>query len=329
MSEEKQLPAAYQSTPPAVIQPKKFSVATVQDAMQLGDLFVKAGLFEVSDAEAKKGVTEEKKAALAATKLVFGASYGLSPAASLAGLHVVKGKIELDYKALGALIKRTPGYDYKVLVSTEQVAKIEFFKFGVSVGIQEWNTADMQKANLGGDMHSKYPRVMKFARCMHEGVAKYMPEISMGFGLSDGQGEASEEEIVREIAQKELESEAIESGNVIVEAVTVDEETGEVTETVVSPVAPTTSERLAKEAEIHNERGNKELAESCDKAAKANMSDRGAYIATGTKNGWTNPQLMEFIKSKDWKFTEMLKSQADQATEYVKAHTYNDFRAGK
>lgn len=331
MTEGRSLPAKPKPALPMVQQqrPAGLMINSIADAKELGALFVTAGLFEPSKREAEKGVTEEKKAAIATTKLIFGQALGLSPGASLQALHVMNGKIEMDYKLIGALIKERPGYDYKVLQSTNEIAEIEFIKDGVVVGVTKFDVDDMVRANLGGDLHAKYPRTMKFARCMHEGCNRYMPEILMGLGVGDGEHSITTEvEEVHDLAEAELEIEAIESGNVEVISSTCNED-GEVTELEVQAKKPTFDQVAAREAEIHRERGHEQLAEEKEQLSVATAVQRQDIMAAGKANGWETSQIAEYIRTDFVALTKVLRSQVAPICTFLKNHSYDQWLTSK
>lgn len=174
MSEQKQLPQVVQQ------RGQLMSPEDLLNAKNIADVFVESGMFEVSAKEAEKDMTPSKKQAIATVKIIAGQEMGLTPFAAMRGMHIVQGKPMPAYQTLAALVKRTPGYDYKVLESTNDIARIEFFRNGESLGISKFDVDDMVKANLGGGMHAKYGKNMKFARAMTNGVNMLCPEVTMG-----------------------------------------------------------------------------------------------------------------------------------------------------
>lgn len=151
-----------------------------QDLYDMAQMFVDAGMCEVSDKEASRGVDAKTKLAMAAVKIQAGGELGLKPYAAIKGIHLIKGKATPSYQVLAALIRKTPGYDYKVLEHSNDRAAIEFFKDGESLGVSEFTTQDMVQANLANDMWRKYKRRMLYARAMTEGVNVFCPEVTDG-----------------------------------------------------------------------------------------------------------------------------------------------------
>lgn len=169
---------------PAVVQ-GNFQISTLEDAMKMGDLFIKAGLFEVTEKDEKAGMSADKKQAIAAVKVIAGAGMGLSPFAAMAGLHVIKGKVTQSYQTMLAMLRKTPGYDYKILKADIDEAQIEFFRNGESLGVSTFNENDIKRAGMGGNpMHAKYPKQMKLARAVTFGINAFCPEVLQGPGYT-------------------------------------------------------------------------------------------------------------------------------------------------
>jgi hypothetical protein len=183
MAEEKQLPSVLPKALPAAQEQMNWLANPLEhlDKIErMGALFVKSGLFKPTDKEASQGVSEEQRCAEATVKIIAGAEYGLTPFKAMKGLHNIKGKLTPSYQVIGAKIKSTPGYDYKVLQRDEQVAKIEFFRGGQSLGVSTFTRDDAAKAQLINHMYNKFGRNMLFARAMTDGANAYVPEIFDG-----------------------------------------------------------------------------------------------------------------------------------------------------
>lgn len=168
MSENKQLPALRNEAG------KGLQITTIDDLKNVAGLFLQSGIFE----DLTGG--PEKAMAQAAVKVLAGQELGITPFAAMKGIHLIKGKPTPSYQMVGAIIKRSPRHNYKVLRSDDECAEIEFFCDGISQGKSKFDTADMQRANLGGDNWKKYPRQMRFARAMTMGANLYIPEVFAG-----------------------------------------------------------------------------------------------------------------------------------------------------
>lgn len=180
MTDSKQLPA--------VIAAENYLNELAMDsdkATKVGDLFLKAGLFSVTDKEDKAGITPEVKSARAGVKIMFGASMGLTPAESMKGLHIIKDKVMPSYQVMLTKVRRY-GYDYVWYVRTKEVAELEILgyreKDGTrkSLGRGSFSTEDMQRAMLGGDNWKKWPIQMRVSKIVSELVNTCCPEIFGG-----------------------------------------------------------------------------------------------------------------------------------------------------
>lgn len=170
MTNEKQLPTVARGS---------LQITTIEDAKSIGDLFSLAGLFDSTTREEAQGMTPEKKQAINAVKIIAGNSLGLNPLDAMK-LHIVKGKITIGYQQLLAMIRRTPGYDYRIVENSIEAAEVEFFRNGQSLGTTRFDTADMQRAGLGGDNWRKYPAQMRLSKAVSAGVSAHCPEVTGG-----------------------------------------------------------------------------------------------------------------------------------------------------
>lgn len=170
MTNEKQLPAVARGS---------LQITTIEDAKSIGDLFSLAGLFDSTTREEAQGMTPEKKQAINAVKIIAGNSLGLNPLDAMK-LHIVKGKITIGYQQLLAMIRRTPGYDYRIVENSIEAAEVEFFRNGQSLGTTRFDTADMQRAGLSGDNWRKYPAQMRLSKAVSAGVSAHCPEVTGG-----------------------------------------------------------------------------------------------------------------------------------------------------
>lgn len=143
------------------------------DIFRLGQAFAKSGYFQDARDEAQ-----------AVVKIIYGQELGISPAASMSGIHIISGKPILSATALAGLIKaRRPGYDYKVLELTDDVCRLEFYESGAVVGLSEFSLKDAKNAELVGGKNvnwKKYPKNMLFARAISNGARLYCPDIFVG-----------------------------------------------------------------------------------------------------------------------------------------------------
>lgn len=158
----------------------KLVVQNEMNITSLSEIFAQSGYF--SDA---------KGAAQAAVKILAGRELGLKPIESMTGINIIKGKVQLSAVVMASVLKRTPGYDYKVLEHSETICKIDFIRNGQSLGVSKFDVADARQAKLlDGDNYKKYPRNMLFARAMSNGIRWFCPEVLGGPAYTPGELEA-------------------------------------------------------------------------------------------------------------------------------------------
>lgn len=143
------------------------------DIFRLGAAFAKSGYFQDARDEAQ-----------AVVKIIYGQELGISPAASMSGIHIISGKPVLSATALAGLIKsRRPLYDYRVVILDDDGCELEFFESGKSVGKSSFTMTDAKNAELVGGKNpnwKKYPKNMLFARAISNGARLYCPDIFTG-----------------------------------------------------------------------------------------------------------------------------------------------------
>mgnify|MGYP006883615955 CR=1 FL=1 len=149
---------------------KELVVRAGLDIASLGDILAKSGYFQ-----------DTREAAQAIVKVLAGQELGFGPVASMTGVYIVKGKVSLSANLMGAAVKRSGRYNYRVLELTDEAAEIEFFEDGKGIGRSRFTLQDAQKAGLNGsDNWRKYPRNMLFARALSNGVKWYCPDVTGG-----------------------------------------------------------------------------------------------------------------------------------------------------
>ncbi|HRU95549.1 MAG TPA: hypothetical protein P5195_10000, partial [Anaerolineae bacterium] len=106
---------------------------------------------------------------------------------------------------MGAAVKRSGRYNYRVLELTDEAAEIEFYEDGKAIGRSRFTLDDAKKAGLNtSDNWRKYPRNMLFARALSNGVKWYCPDVTGGpaytpdelGAMVDEDGDVVESEIV-------------------------------------------------------------------------------------------------------------------------------------
>jgi hypothetical protein len=146
------------------------STLSFDNLQTLAQLLAASGFFQ-----------DTKDAAQALTKIIAGAELGFGPVASMTGIHIVQGRVTMSANLIGAAIKRSGRYDYRVREIDDTVCRLEFFERGESVGITAFSWADAERANLAGKpIWKQYPRNLLFARAMSNGARFYCPDVFGG-----------------------------------------------------------------------------------------------------------------------------------------------------
>ena len=143
----------------------------IPEVNSLAEAFHKSGMFQ-----------DIKSAAQAVVKIQAGQELGISPVASMTGIHIIQGKVELGAILLAGLVKRTSDYDYKVVEHTDQKCSIEFYHNGKAVYTSTFTIDDAKRAGLvrEGSGWLKFPQAMVFARAISKGTRIVCPHIAMG-----------------------------------------------------------------------------------------------------------------------------------------------------
>ena len=144
---------------------------TLQETMSLGEVLAKSGYF--TDAEGQ---------AQAVVKVLAGREMGFGPIASMTGVYIVKGKPTIGANLLGAAIKGSGRYDYRVIELTDGRAEIAFFQGSEEIGRSVFTMEDASKAALTNKPGpwKQYPRNMLFSRAMSNGARWYCPDVYGG-----------------------------------------------------------------------------------------------------------------------------------------------------
>jgi hypothetical protein len=127
----------------------------------------------------------------------------------ISDVHIVEGKPTLAYQAILGMVRRYVGpfgsdrYSFKYLRRDEECVEIEWTINGEVIGTSKCDTDDAKRMGLSGrGTWQKYPRQMRTARAVTEGVNAFMPEVIGGSiytpeelgddsGVNGGEGGAS------------------------------------------------------------------------------------------------------------------------------------------
>ena len=136
--------------------------------IQVAEVFVQSGMFP-----------DSKSVATAASKLIVGRDLGLSDYDSMAGLHIIKGKVVLAANTMAAAIKASGKYDYRAK-TTETECSITFYDVTAGkkeeIGTTTFTIQDANNAGLRGDNWRKWPKAMLFARAISSGYREHCPD---------------------------------------------------------------------------------------------------------------------------------------------------------
>lgn len=146
------------------------SIAVTDDPYRLAETFVRSGFF-----------ADAKDASQAVVKILAGRELGFGPMASMTGVHVIKGKVALSANLLGAAIKRSGRYDYRVAALDDDRAELVFFEGGQEVGRSAFTMDDAKRAGLlSNPTWKNYPRNMLLARALSNGARWFCPDVFGG-----------------------------------------------------------------------------------------------------------------------------------------------------
>jgi len=154
------------------------------------DLVVGASLDEtirLATALAQSGFYKDiKDAAQGIVKLQIAKEMGLGMR-GISDIHIVEGKPTLSYQLILSKVRMFTGphgtdkYDFKYLRRDDECVEIEWLINGESVGVSKCDTSDAKRMGLASrGTWQKYPRQMRTARAVTEGVNAFMPEVIGG-----------------------------------------------------------------------------------------------------------------------------------------------------
>lgn len=118
-------------------------------------------------------------------KVMYGRELGVGPVTSMMGIHIVEGKPALSSNLVGARIKSSEKYDYRVRERTDTLCRLEFFeRIGgkmESLGFAEFSIEDARRAKLAEKgVWKSYPKSMLFSRAMTDGARTHCPDVFGG-----------------------------------------------------------------------------------------------------------------------------------------------------
>src|SRR5215471_13858236 len=97
---------------------------TIDELARVAQAFAKSGLFGLLN----KAPNIAQATSMAFTVLLVGQELGIATGQAMSNIHIIDGKPTFSAALLGALVKRHPGYDYRVLESDDEHALIEWYE---------------------------------------------------------------------------------------------------------------------------------------------------------------------------------------------------------
>src|SRR3954453_21748026 len=147
------------------------------DPITLGQIFARSGLFP-----------DITRASQAVVKILAGRELGIGRFAAMSDIHLVDGSPVVGARILAALVRQSKVYDYRVVEWTNERCSIDFYRHGVKLEPTVTFTdddarragLDQPRADGTPSNHTKFPRNMKFARAMSNGVGLQCPAPTAG-----------------------------------------------------------------------------------------------------------------------------------------------------
>ena len=124
----------------------------------------------------------------AVVKVLAGRELGIGPFAAMSDIHIIEGKPVIGARILAALVRQSAVYDYEIVEWTNERCAIDFYRHGqkleptVTFTEEDAKRAELNKPTRAGkpSNHTKFPRNMKFARAMSNGVGLHCPDLTAG-----------------------------------------------------------------------------------------------------------------------------------------------------
>jgi hypothetical protein len=152
-------------------------VAPMTDPLAIGQVMARSGLFP-----------DITRVSQAVVKVLAGRELGIGPFAAMSDIHIIEGKPVIGARILAALVRQSPVYDYEIVEWTNERCAIDFYRHGHKLEpTVTFTEDDAQRAGLNQPTrsgkpsnHMKFPRNMKFARAMSNGVGLHCPDLTAG-----------------------------------------------------------------------------------------------------------------------------------------------------
>jgi hypothetical protein len=128
------------------------------------------------------------RASQAVVKIIAGRELGIGPFAAMSDIHIVDGSPVVGARILAALVRQSKVYDYRVVEWTNERCALDFYRHGekleptVTFTDDDARRAGLDQPRPDGtpSSHTRFPRNMKFARAMSNGVGLHCPDLTAG-----------------------------------------------------------------------------------------------------------------------------------------------------
>ena len=152
-------------------------VGPMTDPLAIGQVMARSGLFP-----------DITRVSQAVVKVLAGRELGIGPFAAMSDIHIIEGKPVIGARILAALVRQSTVYDYEIVEWTNQRCAIDFYRHGqkleptVTFTEDDARRAELNQPTRAGkpSNHMKFPRNMKFARAMSNGVGLHCPDLTAG-----------------------------------------------------------------------------------------------------------------------------------------------------
>lgn len=162
-------PVTYALAPPSFAMPR-----SIADIQTLGKMMVASGFFKDLKSEAQ-----------ACVKIIAGSALGYDAVTALNAFHIIEGKITPTASEIGARVKRSGKYNYRMKSLDDSGCTLEFLERDgngwMSLGESTFTKQDAVTAGVAGkQVWRSYFRNMAFSRALTNGVRWFCPDLFGG-----------------------------------------------------------------------------------------------------------------------------------------------------
>ncbi len=145
---------------------------SLDEIEKLAKHFVQSGLFGIGQNSFSQSVI----------KMLAGKELGIAPFTAVKEIYIIEGKLALSAHLIGALIKKTGIYNYKIIEHNNSKCSIDFTKNSELLGNSTFTIDDAKTAGLIKDKgaYQKFPKNMLYARALTNGANWFCPEVFRG-----------------------------------------------------------------------------------------------------------------------------------------------------